>query len=194
MIHALTAAALLLGQAAAAEGSCVTREQVGDIAIVLVPELVGAVAEKCRPHVAETAFLATGADDYLARLQAAADSRRQSAIRTFGRASGVAEAEKEAGEMGLGMFMGMLRGGVAAGVKPEACADLDRMLAALAPLPPENLGILAGSAFALVEQSKRNRDDEPVPEEEDAAAEAADPDGGEEEDEPATPPLRLCPA
>ena len=87
MIHYVLAAALIATQSAGPAKPCLTRQEAGDIALTATSIGIAALAERCRPHVGATAFLNTGASAMLARLQAAAEPRRASAIAAFARMS-----------------------------------------------------------------------------------------------------------
>lgn len=150
MINAMVAAAMLVAQAAPAPPVCLTREEVGDMAITLAPRLFGAVADRCRAHVGPGAFLNSGWEAYRMRLEAEAGPRRDSAMRAFDKMS-AGGPPLDGAQQGAAMEMmsAMLTVGIGAGLPTETCGDVDRMLGALAPLPVANLGVLISSSFAL---------------------------------------------
>ena len=92
MIHSILIAALVATQAAAAPPRCLTREEAGDIALNATAIGLGALAERCRPHLGATAFINTGGQAMLARLRAAAAPRSASAFAAFARMSQPAPA------------------------------------------------------------------------------------------------------
>ncbi|HET9429357.1 MAG TPA: hypothetical protein VFO69_13455 [Allosphingosinicella sp.] len=87
MINPILVAALVASQAAVPSERCLTRQEAGDIALTAASVGLGALAERCRPHVGPTAFLNTGAEAMLGRLRAAAEPRRTSAFTAFARMS-----------------------------------------------------------------------------------------------------------
>lgn len=198
MIHATIAAALLVAQAAPAPAPCLTREEVGDMAITLAPRLFGAVADRCRAHVGPGAFFNSGWEAYRLRLEAEAGPRRASAMQAFEKMS-AAGAPLDSAQQGAAMEMmgAMLTVAVASGLPTETCADADRMMGALAPLPVANLGVLISSTFALASVSENQRPERAAAPEEgqdrDAADDDPDSDDGEAASRPGGPPT-ICPA
>ena len=87
MINPIVIAALVASQAAAAPERCLTRQEAVDIALTAASVGLGALAERCRPHVGASAFLNGGAEAMLTRLRAAAEPRRNSAFAAFARMS-----------------------------------------------------------------------------------------------------------
>ena len=87
MIHSILIAALLASQTAAGQPRCITRQEAGDIALNAAAIGLGALAERCRPHVGASAFLNIGGEAMLSRLRAAAQPRSASAFAAFARMS-----------------------------------------------------------------------------------------------------------
>ena len=87
MINAIVIAALMASPVAAAPERCLTRQEAGDIALTAASIGLGALAERCRPHVGKSAFLNGGAGAMLTRMRAAAEPRRNSAFAAFARMS-----------------------------------------------------------------------------------------------------------
>jgi hypothetical protein len=149
MIAHMAAAALLVMQTTAEETPCLTRAEVSDLAMTLAPTLVHAVGERCRGHVAGTAFLNAGLDAYRSRLEPAASAHRPAGLRAFAKLAGGEQLVPEQQAAALSLMTASLEAGINGSLPIEACGDVDHILEALAPLPPENLGILASSIFAL---------------------------------------------
>jgi hypothetical protein len=153
MIKMLAAAALLSGQPVAApiaspQPPCVTRQQVGDAVIVVLPILIGTMRERCRAHLPAAAFLNGGADDMAARLRATAEPRRDSALRALGHSTVIGGIRARTGEEGLARLTALITAGFT-GVGAQACADADILFESLAPLPPENIARFVGAMVGL---------------------------------------------
>ena len=172
MIQPLLAAALLLTQAAApAERSCVTPEEAGDVAVSLLPFLIDAAAERCRPHLGPTAFLVgAGARDWSERLRRESAPRRAAALRGISKVGGATPPAGGEGEAAFGFVAQLLTGGFVESITPESCAQVDTIAQSLSPLPTDNIARLIGAGAALAADAR-------------AQAEAASPQA--ERDEPA---------
>jgi hypothetical protein len=142
--NALAAAALLMAQPN--QQSCITKEQAGDLAIVVLPDLVNSVAAQCAPHLPETAFLRRGATEFVQRLRTEAGSRRESALAAFQRFTNGRLPQGLSPEAALsGMSTGMLSG-MSNRLNARTCPEVSRMFEALAPLPAANFAMLISSA------------------------------------------------
>jgi hypothetical protein len=153
MISHIIAAALLVAQAApnpSAAPPCLSREEVGDLVITLAPAMLGAVAERCHSHVGPAAFLNTGWEPFRLRLESEATRHRAAALHAFVKMAGGEALSPDQEGAAMTMMTASLTAGVGTGLPLEACSDADRIIGALAPLPPENLGVLAGAIMALV--------------------------------------------
>ena len=202
MINPIVIAALVASQAAAAPERCLTRQEAGDIALTAASVGLGALAERCRPHVGASAFLNGGAEAMLTRLRAAAEPRRNSAFAAFARMSrpgpeSEAEEESESGaetgtetdaekasvenmepvgtpsedeEPAMPAFDPELMSGLVTvmaaaminSIDTAACADANDLIEALAPLPPENIGRLAGAGLGIAGTARPNSSDSPL--------------------------------
>lgn len=154
MLQPLIAAALIAGQAAQAAqptqpATCVSREEARDMAIAFLPLLVTAVAQRCRPHLAATAFLAGRSEPWVERLRREAEPRRASALRGLARATAMQAPEGMGGEAAFDFIAALATAGVVGSIKPESCGDIDAIAEAASPLPPENVGRLVASTLSL---------------------------------------------
>ena len=178
MINHAIAAALLLSQASTPTGRpCVTPQEAGDMAVVMLPYLVDAAAAHCRPHVAGDAFLATGASAWSERLRRDGAPRRASALAGIGKIGGAHVPQGEGGEAAFQFFAQMMSLAMSSSIRPESCGQVDAIARSLEPLPTENIATLVGAtlAFAMA-NATREVDDA------DAAADAdADADGDPED-------------
>src|SRR5688572_30344322 len=170
MIHPMLAAALLLAQAAPAvpaAPNCITHEEAGDIAVSLLPFLVDAAAQRCRPHLAPGAFLLTGAGDWSARLRREATPRRASALRGMSKFAGAAAPAGAGGEAAFDFVAQMITAGLTGNLRPENCGQLDTIAQSLQPLPTENIARLVGATLAFAMTANPNDDDDDDDDEDD---------------------------
>ena len=163
MLNPFVAAALLVAQAAPAERPCITRQEIADVTVVILPYVVEGARERCLSHLSPDAFLARPASTALAeRMRAESGSRLASAARGFQkfgdtpRPPGVRDATlvQMMGEAMSGMFLESLEG--------PRCAVLSDLLEALAPLEPGGIGQLSGAFFAIAGAGRANPDSPPV--------------------------------
>lgn len=178
MFQPLIAAALIAGQAAqaaqpaGAPSTCVTREEARDMAIAFLPLLVTAVAQRCRPHLAATSFLAGRSDAWIEQLRREAAPRRASALRGLAKATAMEAPAGMGGEAAFDFIGAIATAGVVGSITPEACPDIDAIAEAAAPLPPENVGRIVASTLSLATSGQ------PV-----QTPQAAEAEGGAEGDE-----------
>jgi hypothetical protein len=154
MIKLLALSALLAAQPAAspagAPPGCLPKEKVGDVAMVLAPFVVDALARHCTPHLPPQAYLAAGGATLAQRLRTDSADRVGSAAETLQRIMGAGMPPMQdqqallqvIGEMGTGFMVRNLR--------PANCPEVSAMIEAVAPLPTRNLGIFVSSFAGIV--------------------------------------------
>ena len=157
MIHPLAAAALLLAQAAPAERPCITHEEAGDMAVSLLPYLIDAAAQRCRPHLGQDAFLTGGGAQWSERLRHDAAPRRESALRGIAKIGGIT-APPGGGEATFAFVAQMVTSGLTNNIRPEQCGQIDAIAQSLQPLPTDNIARLVGAGLSLAMTA--NDDDE----------------------------------
>ena len=171
MIQYLTAAALMVSQAATpAPPDCVSPQQAGDMAVALLPGLLDGVASRCRRHLPERAFLATGAARFSARLREDAAPRRDAAMQVISLIGGAGAPAGLDAEAIFGILSQTVAAAVAQQIQPESCADVDRLALSLSPLSAENISGIVSATLSIVARSeeRQRREREAA-----AAAEAA---------------------
>ena len=183
MIQHLVAAAMLLAQAAPAERPCITHEEAADMAVSLLPFLIDAAAERCRPHLGAGAFLLTGAADWSARLRRDSVPRRASALRGIGKLGGAAPPGGASGDAAFDFVAQLVTGGLTQNIQPENCPQIDTIAQSLSPLPTDNIARLVGAGVALAMTANRNQAET----EAEASREGPDPD---QEGDPGPPICR----
>ena len=142
-------AALLLAQVQPAPGTCVTREEAGDLAVAVIPHIVGGISERCRPHLQPGAFLVTRGPALRERLERDAVPRREAALRTVGKISGGAIPPGVRPETAFEMIAQVAAAGLLENLDEGQCGDIDNLIAALEPLPTANLAQLTGAVLSL---------------------------------------------
>jgi hypothetical protein len=163
MIHPMLAAALLLAQAAPAvpaAPNCITHEEAGDIAVSLLPFLVDAAAQRCRPHLASGAFLLTGAGDWSARLRREAAPRRASALSGMSKFAGAMAPAGAGGEAAFDFVAQLITAGLTGNIRTENCGQLDTIAQSLQPLPTDNIARLVGATLAFAMTADPNGNDD----------------------------------
>lgn len=148
MIQQLIAAALILGQASPAPPPCISRQQIADATVAILPILIDGARERCGPGLAATAFLAQPASsEFGDRLRGELEQRQPSAaegLRKFGEdLAGLSDSTVVAlmGEGMTEMFLGPMDAG--------GCSSLDALLESISPLTPTAVGQLSGAFFSL---------------------------------------------
>ena len=160
MIQPILIAALLATQAAASERPCVTREEAGNLALALLPHLIRTVGERCRPHLGADAFLATSGEALAERLRQDAGPRREMALRAIAKIGGVDAPADGGGDAVFDFMAQMVVGGMVGSVRPETCGDVDTLIAALEPLPAQNIADLTGAILSLARVGEREEGEE----------------------------------
>lgn len=176
--HAATALALILAQTASQPTPpprpCVTPEEAGAGAAVMLPELVDAVGRNCTRHLPETAFLRTRGTQLVQRWRGESAEHRRLAMAGLmrmippdaaaamrGQAQGTASTPLAegtgAGQAGAipspaAMVPQMLQGlqaAMADKLNPETCKEASRMVESLSPLSAGNIAQLVSATMGL---------------------------------------------
>ena len=189
MIHPLLVSALLLTQAAPAAKPCITPQEAGDMAVAMLPSLVDAAAQRCRPHLAANAFLLTGASTWTARLRQDAGPRRESALRGISLISGSSQPPSGADSEATFEFVaGLLSGVLMRDLDPASCDDVDAIARSLEPLPSDNIAHLVGATLSLAMAAESDDEDHDPDHDHDADSDRDD------DDEDDGPPICRTPS
>lgn len=157
MLKLLTAAALLAGQTASPSAppvaACVTRQQLGDISVVVMASMVESARNACRPHLPATAFLATPAGtEFSDRMRGEGRQRLLSAVAGITRMAppgGLApDTLRTLGEQGLVEGTGAEFSGF---LNPAICGDINEMMEISAELSPDQMGRFFAAFGSLVD-------------------------------------------
>lgn len=162
----LLAASLLAAPqvaAAAADPACLTPREFTALSTYALPSVIGGTSRACAAQLPETAFLRRNGPDLAARYalskprawpEAKAAFLKMSAERDPGAADLFAAMPDDAlQQVADAAFAGI----VAGQVKPGSCRTIDRVVALLSPLPPENTAELIALAAGLGAKSGEAR-------------------------------------
>jgi hypothetical protein len=114
----------------------------------ILPDTVDALRDKCRATLASDAYL--NRNEASDRFRKNADQHWPQAKEAFGIIAGGNAITAMIGDDGARKLLtSLITDGITKDVKPTSCSGVDRMLAALAPLPPTNIEMLLDSFFLL---------------------------------------------
>lgn len=133
---------------------CLSATEAQALFTYAIPEALDGVSKSCKANLPSTAFLSTKADETIVHFRAGADGAWPSAKAAFLKIAGSGDDAK----LIAGMPDSALRPFVAAAfsgvvgkeVKPADCAKIDRFVAALARIAPENVAELLTALMGLV--------------------------------------------
>jgi hypothetical protein len=159
MIKLLTAGALLGSQAASPPPvppapQCLTRQQIGDVAVVASSIMLDLVRDACRPHLAADAFLVRPAGtEHLARLRAEAGRRFESAARSLppgfgGEAVTLGTARTQLQTI---MALGAAAGGFGT-LDAPLCREIDELIETTSPMSADQGARFTTALYSLVLQ------------------------------------------
>ena len=145
--HAAAAFALLLAQPVMTTSRpCITTAELGDLAVVALPDVIESFAGTCSAHLPATAYLRSGAAGFVTKLRTGDAARRTSALAAIGRVAPPNLRAQIGTEAGFKMMAGVLSGQVAPRLNPKTCGEFSRFIESLAPLPTENVATMLSSA------------------------------------------------
>ncbi len=152
-------ATLAFTPAITAAQDCMTPAEARAIVKVAMPDVIKGVADKCRASLEGSSFLVQSSDDMINRYRAATDGAWGLAKASLGKlakdqAALLESLPDEALKPLVGTF---IAAEIGKGIKPEQCGGIDRAMAALAPLPAENMADLLVSIVELSGGGKAGR-------------------------------------
>ena len=149
--------------AAQAAPKCLTEPEATALFEYAMPELLDSVAKKCGPALPAQAFLSTQATQLVTRYRASAAPKWPTAKAAMIKAAGGGEEEKTDkifNALPDDTLKSLLTAGVAAAItgdiQPTSCARIDKLTAALAPLPPSNVSQIIVQIVALESEKKKS--------------------------------------
>lgn len=151
----LALAALSLSQVAEAKSAktCITEPEVVGMLAFSMPSLLEGVATKCREHLSDNGFIATSSDAMIARYSAGQDEAwpmARAAFLKFGDGEESREIIEFLSDDALKPLVYETIGNVAlTKLKPNQCADAERLIAAAANIAPQDLANLFGAILVI---------------------------------------------
>jgi hypothetical protein len=145
LIAALAAAA----PAQPAPRPCVTQAQIENLTLFALPPLLDALATKCGPSLPSGAYLLNGGRVLARDLEAGSDGRWAEASSAMAVVGGDKMPKGLSGRTARSMLHDVAVAELFAKIKPEECAQFDRIAGLLSPLPPANLAGLVAAAAAM---------------------------------------------
>jgi hypothetical protein len=143
--------------AAAPKENCISEAEGAAIMAVLMPDLISGLGDKCGAHLPAGAYLLLSGKALAGRYKVLADQRWPTAKLAFGRMAGNPEmADKLPDEFFRPMLGSMVGSELIKGVTPQDCPSANRIVASLAPLPPENVALLIGAIITLADKGERD--------------------------------------
>jgi hypothetical protein len=130
------------GAQAAEPVKCLTRAQVNDATLFLLPSVLDALAAKCRPSLPANAYMLNGAQALSKAVAATGGSHWQGAMSILSQYAGDKKLplERLSPEAARLMIRVVLADDVLKPLRPVDCVRINEGLDILAPLPPENIG------------------------------------------------------
>ena len=164
----LAFAALLAAQTAAAQQICVESADVSDAVTYAMPTLYDAVKDPCSNEFAANDFMTNEADAFIAQFDDLQDTSWPGTLRLLKVFMAADAAEKGDAEDPMmtafaqmppdalrplvDIFVGQLiKDDLAKDIKPATCSDIAEIMELVSPLPPENIGGLAGLIARMTE-------------------------------------------
>lgn len=165
LIPALLASALVAQPLSAQQAPDMSEEEVAAFVRVALPGAFRSIQSKCRTSLDSDAYIYASGDELHARFTEASQDAWPAAAQMIGRSA--SKNNPAMGEVMAGMppevlqpFVDeMIAGMVTSKVEDKHCEQINRALALLDPLPPENLAELIGMAYA---ESQKSKDAEPA--------------------------------
>lgn len=156
----LVAAVAALTMSGTAQAAEMTPEATQAAVRYALPHLLSGVRTTCAAKLSPSGYLATNGDALLSRFSQGSDAAwpaaRVALMELGGKdKSGMAQMLGQMPDSGLKPFVdATISTMVATKLKPENCADVERGIQLLAPLPAENIAGLVGFVVEMAERDK----------------------------------------
>ena len=153
--------ALLAAQGAEAAqppqpAKCISRAQINDATLFLLPSALDALAVKCRATLPANAYLFTGGQALSKRLAAAGGDHWQGAMSIVTQLAGDKKLPTGLSpDTARALIRDVLTNEVLNKLKATDCGRINEGLDILAPLPPENIGRMIALAIDIGGESDR---------------------------------------
>ena len=153
----LALAATASAAAQPSPGACLTASEVTDLAQVVLPEAIGAAGVACASVLPASAAIRQTNGAMLTRYRSEADRAWPQAKRAIGKIGGVEGTAMLDSELVRPLLTTMLVAEVTKTIHVRDCASIERIVTALAPLPPRNTADVAAQILMLTIQAKARR-------------------------------------
>ena len=146
--------------AAAAAPACLTAAEAQTLIRVALPEVIGALTDKCKASLSGTAFILQSGAALKARYQMTADAAWPSVKPVVAKVAGdqAAFLTSMPDEAVRPLFSAIVAGQIGKGVKTEQCSKIDSLMASIAPLPAENMADMVVAIFGLSAKDGKDSD------------------------------------
>ncbi len=136
--------------AASAASPCLTPSEAQALVRVALPDVIGGVSDKCKMALSGSSFLLRSGPDLIARYRGSAGSAWNAAKPAITKMAGEQASfiTAMADDAVKPLLSALISGEVGNAVKSAQCQKLDDLIAAVAPLPAENM---ADMLIAIVE-------------------------------------------
>lgn len=138
---ALCAALAAPAAQAATASACITRTEVHAMVGYFLPTLVRSAVTTCTPHLPADAYLVARAPNLAAELESGQDAAwplAKAAFLKMGGGKDMGPVAKMPDAVLRPFVEAAIEGELAPSIKPETCADIDRVAATLEPMPAAN--------------------------------------------------------
>lgn len=155
-LAAVVLIALPLPAAAQPSLPCLTPSEAQAIISLTLPDIIAGTAAKCGPVNGATSFLANSgnalADRYRPSALSALPVARPALRKLVGGDGTVLDLMSD--ENLRFISSNLAATAVLKSIEPQQCGDIDRIMRAVAPLPPENMSMLVGILLEIIARPK----------------------------------------
>lgn len=153
---AVSAALLPIQAIAQTARPCLTPREAQALISFALPDVLAGITTKCAPVAGATSYLAMGgktlSEKYRPASALAWPSARPAIRKLAGPDAQFLDVLPDDALKGLSGTLAATA--IVKEIKPEQCADADRLVRAVAPLPPENMSMLVGIMLEIISRPK----------------------------------------
>ncbi|MEE9434065.1 MAG: hypothetical protein V3V15_07485 [Sphingorhabdus sp.] len=151
---AIAAATSLSSQAIAAEVDCISKQELGDLGVALLPAAMEQAVSQCEQFLPAQSSLLIGGPIAVARYRAEAEGVREQAGRTIKAFIGDAMPSALSADVVLPFAEALMVDGMAGELDAKSCATFNNVWSPLASLPARNVINVAVAIFAAIEEDE----------------------------------------
>ncbi|QNQ11273.1 hypothetical protein [Sphingomonas alpina] len=142
--------------AEAAAKPCVTPAEASGLMLFIAPDAIKAVGETCATVLPADALLRQTSGAFIDKYRAEADSAWPSAKAALAKIAGDEMKPALENDSFKPMIASLMAPVIAKDIKPKDCAQIDRIVTLIAPLPPRNAAELIVTLVQLSGEKKEN--------------------------------------